>query len=220
VDSEFAIPRVVYNAPVDYIAASAFGDLGVTGRTCRVAFNGNVESIRGVLWRGIEYSDSLARLEVFLNNVDPAWWAQDNRQYYQPLLNVAPGETERGAASLAFFINGEDMRYITDWSITEGVSTIGMYAFSSFLSVPEFTIPVSVESIQDHAFEGYSGVVHMLSATPPKLVGTQVYSNSATYTTYSNFNEKTTIVVPYGCAARYCSTDGWSNFSNRIVEAD
>ena len=108
---------------------------------------------------------------------------------------------------------------LVDKSITEvsaedlyGLTSIGLYAFYDCQNLTSITVPASVTSIGDHAFQCGSATnkvtITMLGSTPPTIAATTMqYDNIAS------------IVVPYGAGATYQAATNWSNFSALITEA-
>lgn len=94
-----------------------------------------------------------------------------------------------------------------------GLTSIGLYAFYDCQSLTSITVPASVTSIGDHAFQCGSATnkvtITMLGSTPPAIAATTMqYDNIAS------------IVVPYGAGATYQAATNWSNFSALITEAE
>ena len=93
-----------------------------------------------------------------------------------------------------------------------GLTSIGLYAFYDCQNLTSITVPASVTSIGDHAFQCGSATnkvtITMLGSTPPTIAATTMqYDNIAS------------IVVPYGAGATYQAAPVWSNFSALITEA-
>lgn len=93
-----------------------------------------------------------------------------------------------------------------------GITNIGLYAFYDCQSLTSITVPASVTSIGDHAFQCGSATnkvtITMLGSTPPAIAATTMqYDNIAS------------IVVPAGASAAYTSAANWSNFAALITEA-
>ena len=93
-----------------------------------------------------------------------------------------------------------------------GITSIGLYAFYDCQNLTSITVPASVTSIGDHAFQCGSATnkvtITMLGSTPPTIAATTMqYDNVAS------------IVVPAGASAAYTSATNWSNFAALITEA-
>lgn len=93
-----------------------------------------------------------------------------------------------------------------------GITSIGLYAFYDCQSLTSITVPASVTSIGDHAFQCGSSTnkvtITMLGSTPPTIAATTMqYDNIAS------------IVVPAGASAAYTAAANWSNFAALITEA-
>ena len=94
-----------------------------------------------------------------------------------------------------------------------GITSIGLYAFYDCQSLTSITVPASVTSIGDHAFQCGSSTnkvtITMLGSTPPTIAATTMqYDNIAS------------IVVPAGASAAYTAAANWSNFAALITEAN
>ena len=93
-----------------------------------------------------------------------------------------------------------------------GITSIGLYAFYDCQNLTSITVPASVTSIGDHAFQCGSATnkvtITMLGSTPPAIAATTMqYDNIAS------------IVVPAGASAAYTAAANWSNFAALITEA-
>lgn len=93
-----------------------------------------------------------------------------------------------------------------------GITSIGLYAFYDCQNLTSITVPASVTSIGDHAFQCGSATnkvtITMLGSTPPTIAATTMqYDNIAS------------IVVPAGTSTAYTSAANWSNFAALITEA-
>ena len=94
----------------------------------------------------------------------------------------------------------------------EGITSIGLYAFYDCQNLTSITVPASITSIGDHAFQCGSSTnkvtITMLGSTPPAIAATTMqYDNIAS------------IVVPAGASAAYTAAANWSNFATLITEA-
>ena len=128
------------------------------------------------------------------------------------------------------FANGSG---ITEYTIPEGVATIGECAFNKAYSLKSVTIPDSVTTIGNGAFRYCSSLtsvtipdsvtsigknafqycssltsVYCKATTPPALGGTSVFDNNGS-------GRK--IYVPAGSTSAYKSAQGWSEYADDIV---
>lgn len=107
-----------------------------------------------------------------------------------------------------------------NYTIPNGVATIGECAFYERKAHTTIEVPASVTAIEDNAFYMSTSndvmTVKMLSASPPTL-GANVFNPSEW--SGGAYGYHTEIIVPAGCAAVYKVAEGWSEYADRIVEA-
>ena len=106
---------------------------------------------------------------------------------------------------------------LTEYTIPNGVTTIGNYAFLGCSGLTSVTIPDSVTTIGRDAFYNCSSLtsVYCRPATPPTA---EVYDNY-----WHAFDENASgriIYVPTESVDAYKSADGWSEYADRIVGYD
>ncbi|MBR5842202.1 MAG: leucine-rich repeat domain-containing protein [Bacteroidaceae bacterium] len=96
---------------------------------------------------------------------------------------------------------------LTTITISEGVTSIGRYAFAYCTSLTSITIPEGMTSIQNNAFEGCSNLksIKVLATTPPAAA-----SNS-----FSN-DYVDTLYVPKEAVSTYQNTAPWSKIETII----
>jgi hypothetical protein len=101
---------------------------------------------------------------------------------------------------------------LTEYTIPEGVTKIGVQAFAS-TSLTKVTISEYVTLIEDLAFSYASKLseVYCKSTTPPTLGGTSAFAYNAT-------GRK--IYVPRESVKAYKSAEGWSDYAIYIVGYD
>lgn len=141
-------------------------------------------------------SDSVASSVFYycknLKEINGAWASSDKRCFViQGKINsFAPAE-------------------LTEYTIPEGVTAIGVQAFSLY-APKKVTISESVTLIEDLAFSSASKLseVYCESTTPPTLVGTGVFDANAT---------GRTIYVPSESVDAYKTAANWSAYADVIV---
>ena len=126
----------------------------------------------------------------------------------QRTVKVATEDDSQGLTSIgdyAFSYCSE----LTSVTIPDSVTSIGNGAFYDCSGLTSVIIGNGVTSIGGYAFSGCSGLtsVTMLPTNPPTIVSGAIPSNV------------TTITVPAGCSNTYKTADGWSAYSGKIVEA-
>jgi len=101
---------------------------------------------------------------------------------------------------------------VTEYTISDSVTSIGDYAFGDCTSLASVTIPDSVTSIGDGAFDYCESLasVYCKATTPPSLDG---------YVFFKNASERM-IYVPAGSEESYKTADYWSNYAYYIVGYD
>lgn len=100
---------------------------------------------------------------------------------------------------------------ITNMTIPEGVQTIEGAAFADCPDLQSISLPSSVTSINEFAFENDDNLTTIESAIAnPFAIANNVYSESA-------FNNAT-LQVPFGTKSKYQNTSGWQQFTT-IFEA-
>ncbi len=127
---------------------------------------------------------------------------------------------------------------LTEYTIPDGVTSIGVYAFYGCTSLKSVTIPDSVTTIGDSAFENCTSLtsvtipdrvttisdlafyrctslksVHCKPTTPPKVGH---YSNSHSYVFDDNASDRK-IYVPTQSVDAYKNADGWEAYASDIV---
>ena len=126
----------------------------------------------------------------------------------QRTVKVATEDDSQGLTSIgdyAFSYCSE----LTSVTIPDSVTSIGNGAFYDCSGLTSVIIGNGVTSIGGYAFSGCSGLtsVTMLPTNPPTIVSGAIPSNV------------TTITVPAGCSNTYKTADGWSAYAGKIVEA-
>ena len=110
-----------------------------------------------------------------------------------------------------------DCSSLTSVTIPDSVNTIGEWAFSECISLTSVTIPDSVTTIGDCAFEYCSSLtsVYCKATTPPTA---EVYGS---YWRAFDYNASgRTIYVPIESVEAYKSAEGWSDYADAIVGYD
>lgn len=98
--------------------------------------------------------------------------------------------------------------------LPEGLEKIGRYAFSTHSDVlNSFVIPSTVKEIGNHAFPHVVQFI-ILATTPPSIV----LGVGEDYNLFEQTSELT-IIVPKGCGEAYKAAEGWSLYTDYIVEA-
>lgn len=100
---------------------------------------------------------------------------------------------------------------LTRLTIPNGVETIALQAFYECAGLTEIILPESVTTIEEGAFSGCSGLtdVYCMPATPPTL-GSSVFSSTSV----------ASIHVPQASIEAYKSASGWSKYAGKIVGYD
>jgi len=127
---------------------------------------------------------------------------------------------------------------LTSVTIPNSVTSIGIYAFSRCSGLTNVSIPNTVTSIGEDAFYGCSGLTSVTIPNSVTSIGQDAFRNCSgltsvtvehssplpveynTFALYQNgeyITNNATLYVPYGCAAAYQSSEGWSTFT-RIEE--
>lgn len=177
-------------------------------------------------------SNLIPRIEALEDNQLPEVTSADNGK----VLGVSNGEWSlvevSGDNTLPTVLNNADdyslnaidltgVTNITDYSfyhanITEielpsTLLTIGAHAFQGAdLSGGAITIPASVTSLDDYAFQGTTGRVFIFEGTTPPSIGSGAIGNTQT-----EINQ-TYIYVPDSAVNTYKNASGWSTLRNQI----
>lgn len=101
--------------------------------------------------------------------------------------------------------------YLTAVDIPEGVESIGDWAFSGNSALKNVAISSTVSSVGSRCFDNCSQLVSltMMPTTPPTL-GTYAF----------NGDTKMVITVPKGTLEAYKSATNWSEYADKMVEAE
>ncbi len=110
-----------------------------------------------------------------------------------------------------------DCASLTRVTIPDSVTSIGGYAFENCTSLTSITIPDSVTSIGDWAFEGCTSLteVYCKPTTPPTAAG--YYSR---WNAFDNNASERKIYVPTASVEAYKSADGWKDYADYIEGYD
>jgi hypothetical protein len=127
--------------------------------------------------------------------------------YYLKAFILPSGVTSIGIQAFS------SCRALTSITIPDGVNSIGMYTFENCWALTSMTIPDGVNSIGMYAFDGCSALteVHVKSATPPTLDGTEVFRDTP---------DTKKLYVPSGAKSAYQSS-AWGDYftAANIIEA-
>ena len=96
----------------------------------------------------------------------------------------------------------------TSYSIPEGVTSIGNYAFDGCTGLTSVTIPESVTSIGDDAFRDCTGLTEIYSLNP---VAPTIDSQAFDYVP-----KTIPVYIPKGSLSSYQSAEYWSEFTNFV----
>ena len=107
---------------------------------------------------------------------------------------------------------------LTEYSITDGITTIDYASFCGCSNLKKVTIPESVVSIGRSAFSGCSGMMNIYCkpTTPPAIS----YSSTLSYECSLPFNDGMKIHVPTAAAEAYKTAEYWSNYADCIEEKE
>lgn len=113
---------------------------------------------------------------------------------------------------------GMDVTALREINLHEGITAIGNNAFKFCANVPEITIPSTVTSIGQSAFEQSYGchAVHMKPTSPPTL------GNTAAFPTNNGQTYAQVMYVPYSAdhsiLEAYKTATNWSTYANYMQE--
>ena len=95
--------------------------------------------------------------------------------------------------------------------LPRNVTSIGISAFEYCDALTSVNIPKCVTKIGSWAFQNLNSLIecYCYATTPP----------SSSSNLFKNIKDGATLYVPAGCASKYSSASGWSNFDN-IIEMD
>lgn len=113
-------------------------------------------------------------------------------------------------ANLTFDLNNSDPynSTVVEALIKRNVEEIGHRAFYDFPYLESVTIPDSVDTIGDNAFENCSSLTSLtVKATYPPTLGSDVFTNT---------NSNLVIYVPAESINDYKAASGWSTYASRI----
>ena len=125
------------------------------------------------------------------------------------VTNIAFYGANASADGRCLIVNGELQRFIgkdvTQYSIPEGVTSIGDYAFENCSRLTNITIPESVTHIGDWAFRGCGNPTNItcLATTPPAI-------------SYISREKTTMIYVPKEAVKAYKKDPDWSIYKKQI----
>ena len=117
-------------------------------------------------------------------------------------------------------INGELDSFapagLTEYTIPDGVTSIGTYAFYEYSNLISITIPETVTRIQNYAFKNCSKLaeVYCKAITPPDIWSKPDVS------AFDNNASGRKIYVPTESVDAYKAAEGWSEYADSIVGYD
>lgn len=142
----------------------------------------------------------------------------------------ADGKASSPNRGWRLYLNGEE---ITDLVIPDGVTTIGINAFSTCSSIESVAIPESVTAIDQQAFQTCSSLASVSIPARVTSIGWNAFGDCSNLKkiisliqnpfdivndVFSNWTTAT-LFVPTGTKTVYKEKTGWKRFSN-IVEAE